>query len=260
MAEQQNQPAVTDAAASPKPGDTIVPAGAPRPADQRVSALDIPEQQAPVPQVPPPQPIAPPIPVPPPALEDPLPAAPMFAPDSPEPAPSRPQPPTTQLDDSYMHPQAENDGTIVWTASEFVAHEKSSSWYGALALAAVIGAGLIYLLTQDVISSIVILFCALIFGIYGARQPRQLQYRIGDQGLSIGPRHYSYEEFKSFSVATDGAFSSIIFSPLKRFATLKTIYYAPEDEDQIVEVLADRLPFEEHVPDVVDRLMHRIRF
>ncbi len=260
MAEQQNQPAATDAAASPKPGDTIVPAGAPRPADQRVSALDIPEQQveqaAPVSPTPPPQPIAPPTPIPPPPPPSvPAPEAPL----PPAPLPQRPQP-IAQFDDTYLHPQAENDGTIVWTASEFVAHEKSAGWYGALALAAVIGAGLIYLFTQDVVSSIVVVFCALIFGIYGARKPRQMQYRIGEQGLSIGPRHYSYEEFQSFSVAADGAFSSIIFRPLKRFATLKTIYYAPEDEDLIVEVLADRLPFEEHVPDVVDRLMHRIRF
>ncbi|MDB5170441.1 MAG: hypothetical protein JWO35_135 [Candidatus Saccharibacteria bacterium] len=240
MAETTNQPVTPGAGASPKPGDTIVPAGAPRPADQRVSALDAPQPQ-PVAQpaaapTPPPQPIAPPAPIP-----------------TPTPAPQ----PEPTLD---THPAAEDDGSISWTASEFVAHEKSASWYGSLAVVAVFGAGLVYLLTKDVVSSAVILFSALILGFYGARQPRQLQYRISEHGISVGQKNFAYEEFRSFTVAPDGAFSSIIFKPLKRFATLTTIYYAPEDEEQIVDVLADRLPFEEHAPDAVDRLMRRIRF
>lgn len=257
MAEQNDQPVSPDAVVPPTPGQTIVPAGAPRPAEQRVTKLDLPDQPpAPVPQTPPPppQPIQPPVPVP----------APV-APPTPQPSlPPAPIPQPAQLDaqagDLYLHPHAEGDGSIVWTASEFVAHEKSASWYGSLALAAIFGAGLIYLLTKDVVSSGVIIFCAVIFGIYAARKPRQLQYIISDQGFSIGQKHFSFQEFQSFTVAQDGAFSSIIFRPLKRFATLKTIYYAPEDEELIVDILADCLPYEDHAPDAVDQLMRRIRF
>lgn len=253
MAEQNNQPATPDAAAPPSPGQTIVPAGAPRPAEQRTTKLDLPEQQeVPIDHTPPPpQPIAPPVPVPVPPPSMPV--------DQPAPVPQQYQQAAPDAE-AYLHPHAGNDGTIIWTASEFVAHEKSANWYGALALAAIVGAGLIYLLTKDGVSSGVIIFCAIIFGIYAARKPRQLQYIIGDQGFSIGEKHYSFQEFQSFTVAQDGAFSSIIFRPLKRFATLKTLYYAPEDEELIVDVLADCLPYEDHAPDAVDRLMHRIRF
>jgi hypothetical protein len=48
--------------------------------------------------------------------------------------------------------------------------------------------------------------------------------------------------------------------PLKRFATLTTVYYAPEDEDKIVNLLSKHLPLEEHKLDAVDHLMQRIRF
>ncbi len=58
----------------------------------------------------------------------------------------------------------------------------------------------------------------------------------------------------------EGAFSSVVFMPLKRFAPPRTIYYAPEDEDRIVGLLVNRLPLEEHRADAVDGLMRRIRF
>lgn len=121
-------------------------------------------------------------------------------------------------------------------------------------------AGLIFLLSKDIISTIVILVCAFAFGFYASRQPRQLQYVANENGVAVGERFHPYENFRSFTIAPDGAFSSIIFMPLKRFATTTTIYYAPKDEDQIVDLLADRLPYEEHTPDAVDRLMRHIRF
>jgi hypothetical protein len=61
-------------------------------------------------------------------------------------------------------------------------------------------------------------------------------------------------------VVPEGAFSSIVFMPLKRFAPLTTIYYAPEDESKIITILTDRLPFEERKAAAIDSLMKRVRF
>ncbi len=149
---------------------------------------------------------------------------------------------------------------IVWTASEFIAHAKPFGWYAALAAGALVFAGLVYLVTKDFISVGVILVAGLLLGIYAGHQPRQLEYRIGSRGLKIGPKSYSYDDFQSFSVLPEGAFSSIVFMPLRRFAIPTTIYYPPEEEDRIVEVLADHLPMEQRGHDAVDRLMHRMRF
>jgi hypothetical protein len=83
---------------------------------------------------------------------------------------------------------------------------------------------------------------------------------LDDKGLTIGSKHYAYNEFRSFAILQEGALSSIVFMPLKRFATLTSIYYAPEDEQSIVDILADHLSLEEHHQDAVDKLMRRIRF
>jgi hypothetical protein len=155
---------------------------------------------------------------------------------------------------------AEQPEAISWTASEFIAHEKAGGWYGMLVLAAVAGAALIYLLTKDKVSSAVVLVGALFLGIYANRQPRQLEYHLDNSGLQVGQKHYAYEQFRSFAIAPEGAFSSIVFTPLKRFAPYTTIYYDPADEEKIIRLISNHLPLEEHKADPVDNLMRRIRF
>lgn len=157
-------------------------------------------------------------------------------------------------------PPSGPDGSISWTASEFIAHHKSPGWYLALAAAAVVAALIVWLLTKDEISAGVVVLGAVFFGIFAARKPRQLQYRLDNQGLSIGERRFSYQAFRSFAIVPEGAFNSIEFVPLKRFAPLITIYYDPADEAKIVALLSDRLPVESRQKDLVDRLMWRIRF
>jgi hypothetical protein len=124
--------------------------------------------------------------------------------------------------------------SITWTASEFIAHEKSAGWYTMLALATAIIAGIVYLITRDYISVGVVVVAGIILGAYAAHEPRQLEY--------------------------EGAFSSITFMPLKRFSPPISIYYAPEDEDRIVTLLSDKLPIEQRRLDAVDNLMRKIRF
>lgn len=190
-----------------------------------------------------------------------------------ESAPARTPPPEAEIPQADRHkyglPPADkpqgpaastSEAEITWTAAEFVAHDKSAGWYGGLILATVLASGLVYILTRDVISTGVVLIAAFFLGVMAARRPQQLEYRLSDAGLSIGPKSYALEQFRSFTIADEGSVPSIIFMPLKRFAPLTTIYYAPEDEEKIVAILADRLPFEEHKQDPVDRLMHRIKF
>jgi len=163
------------------------------------------------------------------------------------------------VEDENVMPGAD-DAVISWTASEFIAHEKDARWYGMLALVACVLAGLIFLITRDAISTFIVILGAVLFGIYAAREPRQLPYQLSDHGLRIGQRYFDLQQFRSFSVVPEGAFSSIVLMPLKRFAPMTTIYYAPEDEDRIVDVLATQLPYVEHRHDLVERLMRQIRF
>ena len=153
-----------------------------------------------------------------------------------------------------------DDNAVSWTASEFIAHQKTVGWYGILAAATIVFSVLIYILTRDLITSGFVIFGALILGYYASRQPSELHYQIDAKGVLIGDKSYGYESFRSFSIVDEGAFASVVFMPLKRFAPLRAVYFAPEHEDKIIEMLMPRLPFEEYSHDAIDRLMSRIRF
>ncbi|HVS58442.1 MAG TPA: hypothetical protein VHD60_01745 [Candidatus Saccharimonadales bacterium] len=185
------------------------------------------------------------------------PPAPPAAPEAQNPGPEIPDETVPQTPQPRMQ---SSDGSIRWTASEFIAHHKTPGWYGLVALSAAVVAAVVYLLTRDKISTGVVLVVALVFVVYAARAPRQIQYSLDEVGLSIGNRYHALDEFRSFFVVQEGAFSSVTFLPMKRFAPLLTIYYDPQDEEKIISLLADRLPMEKRGPDVVDNFMRRIRF
>lgn len=149
---------------------------------------------------------------------------------------------------------------IEWTASEFIAHHKTSSWYAGLAFAAVIVAGFIYILTKDEITAVVILVAAAVMGFVAGRKPRTLQYRIDTSGVHIGNKLYAYHDYKAFSIIDEGAINSIKLMPLKRFLPAVSMYYAPQDESKIVEALSDFLPYEDKDDDPFDRMVRKIRF
>ncbi|HEX7633413.1 MAG TPA: hypothetical protein VF401_03750 [Candidatus Saccharimonadales bacterium] len=200
----------------------------------------------------------------PPPAPAPAPPAPVVQP-TPEPAPAPPVVSASPELAQQLPPQSDltlsNDqSSISWTASEFAAHEKSANWYLSLAGVAVLLSAAIYLATRDAVSSVVVVVTGILMGIYAARKPRQLTYRLTPTGVGIGEKHFPYEAFRSFSIVDEGAFSSIVLLPLKRFAPLITIYFAAEDEDTIADVLSEQLPYAEFHFDAVDNLMRRIRF
>jgi hypothetical protein len=150
---------------------------------------------------------------------------------------------------------------FTWSAAEFIAHQKSFVWYLILGLTTIVIAGLVYVLYHhDLFSVIVIVVAAVFFGIVANRQPRTLEYKVDDVGLSIGEKLYAYDSFRSFSIVDEDSASSIILKPLKRFMPLITVYYSPHDEKSIVDVISKHLPVDTHQLDPIDSLIRRIHY
>ncbi len=149
---------------------------------------------------------------------------------------------------------------VSWTASEFIAHQKSPGWYLALLLTIVAVAGLALILTKDWVSSITILVVGILFAAIASKKPRQLSYQLNNEGITIGEKLYPYGMFKSFAVLRDGAIGCINLMPLKRFMPDLSIYYPPEEEENIVNALAASLPHDQREEHSFDRLMKKIRF
>jgi hypothetical protein len=157
-------------------------------------------------------------------------------------------------------PQPADDYSLSWTASEYVSHHKGSGWYLMLVVVAVAISAVIYLMTKDIFSVIVVIVMAVLVGVYGAREPRSRTYAIGEHGLLIGDHYYPYESFKSYSLLREDAIGFVSLAPSKRFMPPMAMYYAPEDEEQIVTALGNYIPYEERKHDLVDRLSQKARF
>lgn len=149
---------------------------------------------------------------------------------------------------------------VEWTASEYIAHEKGASWYAVLSAGGFFLVAFVYVVTRDILASIVIILACVAIGVYAGRKPAIKKYTLDEKGVQADEKFHLYREFRSFSVVEEGAINSIWLKPLKRFAPIVVMYYSPEDEQKIVDVLANFLPNEERQLDAVDRFSKRIRF
>lgn len=162
-----------------------------------------------------------------------------------------------------VEPQAEPDRPTVlvsWSASEFVSHEKSVGWYLLLGFLAVLTSAIIFIITREIFSIIVVLVLAIALAVFGNLKPRTLDYALEDSGIQIGDKFFAYGTFKSFAIIEDSTVPSIQLLPQKRFMVPITVYFAPNDEDIIVSTLGNFLPFEHKKRDTVDKISSRIRF
>lgn len=217
-----------------QPGQTVTPGSAGQPSEQPPTPPQTQEITQPVPTAvsPTPQPI------------------PAEQPSAPAPAIHE----TTQSSDDSV------DSAVSWTASEYIAHNKGQSWFAIFGLGLFVVIGLIYLLTRDILASVLVGVAGLSFGIFAGRAPRVLEYSVHPGGIDIGPRSHQYSEFKSFTGSDIGPIPSILLLPLKRFVPPITIYYDPKQGDDIFDTLAQYLPYEDREPDLVERLMNHVRF
>jgi hypothetical protein len=151
-------------------------------------------------------------------------------------------------------------GEVRWSASEFIAHQKTMGWYLILIMVTIIVSGIVFLLTRQYISAGVIIVLAITFGVYGSVAPRSLDYSVDSQGITVDKKHYSYELFKLVQRLEGGVVPSITFIPVKRFAVPLTIYLSPEQEAQILDIVSDFLPIEIKQVEAIDRLVSRLRF
>lgn len=150
--------------------------------------------------------------------------------------------------------------SVEWTASEYVAHEKGVAWYLVLGLGAVLVATVLYFITKDIFSGVVILVMAAIFGVAGSHKPRVIEYKLDNAGLTAGKKFYPYSAYKSFSMPEDGPFVSVTLIPLKRLDFPVGAYLAPDNQKQALDLLSTHLPLERGELDSVERLMRALRF
>lgn len=150
--------------------------------------------------------------------------------------------------------------SMVWTASEYIEHQHSLGWYLMLLLVTAAIAAVAYLVTKDYFSVGITVMVGIIVATSAGRKPREIKYELTAQGIHVGAKFYKYSRFKSFSIIHEGSINSVEFTPLKKLMLPVAAFFGPGDEERIMDIIGQHLPYEERKMDSVDRLSRKLRF
>lgn len=162
------------------------------------------------------------------------------------------------VEPAAAHPSSEVE-PISWNASEYIHHEKDGLWYSIFGGAVVVMIAISILLRSWTFAALIAVMAVTAL-VYAKRPPRELHYTLTAQGVEVDKNFSHYEEFRAFGVVQDGPFFAVQLIPLKRFALATTIYFPQEQGEAIVDRLGAALPMEKIEPDLVDKLVRRLRF
>ena len=148
--------------------------------------------------------------------------------------------------------------TIKWEAEEYVQHEKHGGWYAGLAIVAIIGAVITFLVGLWSFSLLIIV-SAVALVVYSIRPPRTLKYKLTSKGLSEGTKLYAFNDFRAFSIRQTGEHFAIVLIPRKRFGARVTVFFPEKQGEQIVDIFGSRLPMEDLKLDLLDKIVEILR-
>lgn len=177
-------------------------------------------------------------------------------------SPTTVQTPATPALDTETTPvvdDAKDTDILSWQASAGTSHQRPLLWYvvlGVVILALVLVAILV-LKSWSFAALIPVMALALV--VYAHRPPQMTQYVLNNQGIHINDHLSSYASFRAFVLTRAVNTNMISLTPKKRFALAEVIYFPDELGEQIVDFLAARLPMNERKPDLIDRLIAKLR-
>lgn len=167
--------------------------------------------------------------------------------------------PTDELAEEVSDQGQDSDAALLsWDAAEYVHQQQTPVWFGVMAVVVLGFMAVAFFLMKSITFTILIPVMAAALVVYVMRPPATNHYTLSRKGLHINDRLYGYEEFKSFWVVSQGAHHSAVLVPRKRFQLGHTVYFPEEIGEQLVDMLAQRLPMKEVSPDLIDRLLSKL--
>ena len=174
--------------------------------------------------------------------------------------------PTQELPDQ---PDATDDMTaddlpddeilVRWQALEYMQHQHEPIWYvgfGVVVLALIAVAIFVF---KSPTFAVLVPVMAVALALYVRRPPATIDYIVSRKGIYVNDRLYTFDQFKSFSVVKQETANHVVLIPRKRFQLGQNIYFPTEVGENLVDMLAARLPMKEASPDIVDKLLAKLR-
>jgi len=157
-------------------------------------------------------------------------------------------------------PEDMNDDTVLirWEAPEYAHRERTMGWYVIFGVVTLVLAAAAILIIKSITFAILVPVMAVALFVYTQHTPEVLRYTLSRKGLHINDKLFMYNQFKSFGIIDHNGMHSVVLVPRKRFQLGQTVYFPAEVGEQLVDMLAARLPMKELEPDALDRLLARL--
>jgi hypothetical protein len=186
----------------------------------------------------------------------------------PQPAPlpevqqSSEQLPPEEEGEEYDDDEEDDEGSeapVTWMAHEYIHREKGTMWFAIFGVVVVVLLGVSIFLMGSWSFAALLAVIAVVVVVYSRRPPRELNYMIDDEGLTIDSTLHKFSSFKSFGVIHDGDQFSVMLIPTQRFQPAISVYFPEEAGEDIVDMLGGRLPMKELHLDIIDRITRILR-
>lgn len=156
--------------------------------------------------------------------------------------------------------QSQDDESVLrWQGPEYIPHDRDKLWYVVFGVITLVLMAVAIFIIQAVTFAILIPVMAVALFIYTRRAPQMIDYTLSRKGLHVNDKIYVYDIFKAFAVDSHAGAHSVLLLPRKRFQMGVTAYFPEEVGEPLVDMLAARLPMQDHSVDFIDRLLAKLR-
>ena len=167
------------------------------------------------------------------------------------------QPDTT--DDMTADGLPDDEILIRWQALEYMQHQHEPIWYIGFGATVLILIAVAIFVFKSPTFAVLVPVMAVALALYVRRPPATIDYTVSRKGIHVNDRLYTFDQFKSFSVVRQETTNHVVLIPRKRFQLGQNIYFPTEIGEKLVDMLAARLPMKEISPDIIDKLLAKLR-
>lgn len=167
------------------------------------------------------------------------------------------QPDTT--DDMTADGLPDDEILIRWQALEYMQHQHEPIWYIGFGATVLILIAVAIFVFKSPTFAVLVPVMAVALALYVRRPPATIDYTVSRKGIHVNDRLYTFDQFKSFSVVRQETTNHVVLIPRKRFQLGQNIHFPTEIGEKLVDMLAARLPMKETSPDIIDKLLAKLR-
>ena len=162
-------------------------------------------------------------------------------------------------DDMTTDDLPDDEILIRWQALEYMQHQHEPIWYVGFGAAVLILIAVAIFVFKSPTFAVLVPVMAVALALYVRRPPATIDYTVSRKGIHVNDRLYTFDQFKSFSVVRQETTNHVVLIPRKRFQLGQNIYFPTEIGEKLVDMLAARLPMKEASPDIIDKLLAKLR-